>query len=231
MIITTSVLIGFEAPVFYEDPILINSGALSFNDSEIPPETIGWTLLELSEAVDDTTVVVQISDFVLELTFKTDVDSTGASGDALLDPDSYLIAPDDTGVGGQTVASIEVISSTKIRLTLTTRATDGLLYTVTINGAIELQDATELIGRVYKYLSVVTLPHVESITPISAKVLDVEFDRDLRKNQSLANVSKYVITGGPSAISVVRTSTKSVRLGLDSEMVEDAIYQLTILDS
>lgn len=176
--------------------------------------------------------VTQTGDLELTADFDVDLDLSGASGDAVRDPASWSLETDEVGaVPGAEIVGVEVVSDSRLRFTLSDYSTDAKQRKVTVLGAVFLVDLTDMQGTEVTYDSVVSRPRVTSAVATSAKSIDVTFDRDLRRNQELFDVAKYVLSGGLSTSLVTRTSPRSVTLDLAAGMTPGVVYTLSVLDT
>lgn len=172
--------------------------------------------------------IVQTADDKVVVTFTENLNTTGSSGDALVDASNYSIVPASSGVSIEVIAA-EITKLDEITLTITL-ATDGEDYILTISGDGETESGTPLNNDGGSYTASVTAFVVSKILPKSAKLLELTFNRDAKDNVDLVDESKYSISGSPSGITVTkvtRTAPNKVEVET-SEQVVDRLYQLSI---
>lgn len=229
MIISTPVF-AFVPGRSLLEPTDLSTPVLAFEVREdaFPPAVV-WTHIPPPPPPPEF-VIVQTGDHTLRLDLTGDtLDLTGASGAAAADISSYVLSV-ISGVPGAAVSAVEVVSSTRIVLTLSDLSTDGGTYRITISGAIDAVVNGSLTGTTWDYTADVSHPYVTDVLPASTREIDVTFSRDMRLNAALLTPSKYGFTGGLTVVNVTRTAPYSVRLSLSGDMTRDALYKLSISD-
>ncbi len=72
------------------------------------------------------------------------------------------------------------------------------------------------------------LPAVSSAVPTAANVVRVTFSRVMREEPDLVDPTRYVFTGGLTAVEVTRVDARTVDVRVTPDMTADALHQLTV---
>lgn len=172
--------------------------------------------------------IVQTADDKIVVTFTENLDTTGASGTALVDAATYSITPAAAGVA-VTVSAAEVTNLDEITLTVSL-ATDAEDYDLLISSADAATISNSLNGDGGTYTADVAAFSVSKILPKTATTIELTFNRTAKKNVDLVNEVKYAISGSPAGLTITKvTQTAPDKVELEtSEQVVDRLYQLSI---
>lgn len=172
----------------------------------------------------------QTAEHLVLVGFNVILDLTGASGLALVDPTSYVLAS-ESGLGWPSgpfnPAAAAVLAPDLVALTIPLISV-GEVYRLTLAGAIRARGDGLLTGTTGTWISTVVAPRVNRVTAVAARTLDVEFTRVLQDTPALVDPGHYEFTGGLAAESVLRVSGTQVRVVLARATTAERLYALTV---
>lgn len=183
--------------------------SIASGDTELPPPTAP--------------TVTQIENYLVKVEFGVPLDT---DIDEFNDPSSYLIESIGGGVEIE-VTSAELVDENTVHLGVTL-ASDGEDYRFTILSAALFTEAGDpLFGETDDYVASVVGPRLMSVVPVSSTKVRATFERDLQTTFDAKNVSKYVFSGGISAVAVKRITPTIVDI-TTTEQDDNTIYGLTV---